>query len=151
MKKEELVSRSSSIGVLDVHISFKIKYCHKMFENEEVRNECNKIIDDVAEKYDIEIKRKGFDDNHVHMVLDQGLKSVPEIAKLFKGTSGRKLLKKFKWMKKQKFWGSGFWSPAVYFHGVGRDFDRMVKYAEKQKFAEKTSNETQTKLGNYAS
>lgn len=151
MRKEELVRRSSSIGVLDVHVSFKVKYCHEMFEHVEVREECSRIFDEVAKKYGIEVKRKGFDENHVHMVLDQGLRSIPDVAKLFKGTSGRKLLKKFKWMKKQKFWGSGFWSPAVYFHGVGRDFDGMVKYTEKQKYVEKTSNETQLKVDTYAS
>lgn len=150
--KNELVRRSSSIGVLDVHLSFKIKYCHKIFEFEDVREECNKIFDEVAKEYNINLKKKGFDENHIHMVLDLGLMKIPELAKLFKGTSGRKLLKKFPAIKKKYFYGSGFWSPAVYFHGVGRDFEQMVKYTSKQKFAEShVSRINQTTLSLFAS
>ena len=149
--KQELVRRSSSIGVLDAHLSFKIKYCHEVFEYEEIREECNKIFDEVAEKYKIDIKKKGFDENHVHMVVDIGIMKIPEIAKLFKGTSGRKILKKFPKIKKKYFYGSGLWSPAVYFHGVGRDFNQMVKYTQKQKFAEKPDKARQTSLDLFAS
>src|SRR3989344_1081320 len=87
---------SSQVGEVWVHFMFKIKY--------EIRCKDNEL---------------GFDDNHVHMVLDLGIKSKPELAKKVKGFVGRKFFMVFPELKKSKaegglFWDSGLWSPASY-------------------------------------
>ena len=72
-------SYSSSIGNNCLHLCLKIKYCHKIFE-----------------EYGIKIYETGFDIDHVHMDVDGGPNYAPkDLAKLFKGTSGRKLPKEF--------------------------------------------------------
>ena len=130
----DLISYSSSIGRAVFHIGFKAKYCHKIFGIEEVRNRCREIFLSVAEKYNISVYKIGFDDDHVHFEADIGLKSIPEIAKLFKGTSGYKLLKEFPWLKKKFFWGSGLWSPVVYFDSVGQNHEIISDYIASQKY-----------------
>lgn len=130
----DLISYSSSIGRAVFHIGFKAKYCHKIFGIEEVRNRCREIFLSVAKKHKIPVYKIGFDDDHVHFEADIGLKSIPEIAKLFKGTSGYKLLKEFPWLKKKYFWGSGLWSPVVYFDSVGQNHEIISDYIASQKY-----------------
>ena len=129
-----LITRSSSIGRAMFHIGFKAKYCHKIFDIEEVRNRCKEIFLSVSEKYKIPIFNIGFDEDHVHFEADIGLRSIPEIAKLFKGTSGYILLKEFPYLKKKYFWGSGLWSPVVYFDSIGQNHELIFDYISSQKY-----------------
>lgn len=126
------VRRSSSIGRHEMHISFKTKYCHEVFEYEQVRELCMHIFLETAEEMKIDLSEIGFDKNHAHMDIDIGLLSVVDIAKKFKGRSGRKILRVFPWIKKKYFWGSGFWSPVVYFDSVGNNRDYIRKYVRDQ-------------------
>jgi len=144
----ELVKRSSSIGKMLVYMAFKIKYAHSVFIYAEVREECEALFWQIAEEQQIRIDEIGFDENHIHIDLDLGLKSIPEVAKLLKGTTGRKLLKKFPWIKRRYFWGSGFWSPVVYFDSIGRDLEQIRSYVKTQKFG---SMKNQTKLNGFIS
>ncbi len=81
------VRYSSQVGEIWGHFMFKIKYCHTIFDNFSYRNGAHALFLQALKKYEIRCKDKefGFDDNHVHMVLDLGLKSRPEIAKKLKG------------------------------------------------------------------
>jgi putative transposase len=116
----QFVSYSSSVGRLELHISFKVKYCHKVFESDLIKNRCKQIFDEVASKNSIIIKEIGFDKDHVHLIVQLNPSmSVSQAAKLLKGTSGRKLLQEFPYMKRKYFWGSGLWSPTVYFDSIG--------------------------------
>jgi putative transposase len=134
--KQNLTRYSHGVGRLYAHIRFKTKYSHKVFEKEpEFRDACEKIFYEIAKKNNIDIGIPGFDDNHIHMVVDIGLKSIPYIKKLFKGISGRRLFQQFPEIKKKYFWGSGLWARSVYFFGVGRDKKQMEEYVAKQRFA----------------
>ena len=115
------VRYSSAVGEVWVHFMFKIKYCHKIFDNFTYRNACLGLFRKAFRKYEIRCKDNeiGFDNNHVHMVLDLGIKSKPQISKELKGFVARKFFKMFPELKKPKkegglFWKSGLWSPASY-------------------------------------
>jgi len=129
-----MIRYSSSLGRAVFHIGFKAKYCYKVFSFEQVRNRCKEIFLSVAEKYKITIYKIGFDDDHVHLEADIGIKSIPEVAKLFKGTSGYMLLKEFPWLKRKFFWGSGLWSPVVFFDSVGQNHELISVYISSQKY-----------------
>jgi len=59
--------------------------------------------------------------------------TVADVAKKLKGTSGRKLLQEFPYMKRKYFWGSGLWSPTVYFDSVGdQNSDELGEYVRNQ-------------------
>ena len=128
----DLVRRSSSVGKLVVHLGFKAKYCHKIFVHKEIQQRCKEIFYEVADAHGILITEIGFDKDHAHIVADIGLKSIPEVAKLLKGTSAKFLLREFPLLKQQYFWGSGLWSPIVYFDSVGRNLEDISSYVRNQ-------------------
>jgi REP element-mobilizing transposase RayT len=69
--------------------------------------------------------------------------AVWQVAKALKGRSAKVLLREFTWLKKKYFWGSGVWSPVVYFDSVGeRTSEQMRTYVREQGH--------QAKLGNWA-
>jgi len=114
--KTNPVRYSSQVGEIWVHFMFKVKYCHPIFDNFSYRNACHGLFIQALRKYEIRCKddQIGFDNNHVHTLLDLGIKSKPEIAKKIKGYIARKFFRLFPELKRQKFWGSGLWSPASY-------------------------------------
>lgn len=146
MRKENPVRYSSAVGEAWMHCMFKIKYCHKIFDRKEVREECDKLFDKASEHYGISIAGKGFDSDHVHMKLDIGMYSRADVAKNLKGYVAKKLLDRFPWLKKQYFWGSGLWNRSYYI-GTPKDLNSLDRYLKKQKYFDPS----QTHLDAYAS
>ena len=96
------------------------KYRHKIFAHKEVKEFCEELFYQTAEKYGFTIEELGFDIDHVHLVVDLTNKySAWQIAKLLKGISARKLFQKFPWLRTKYFWGGHLWSPAYFFDSVG--------------------------------
>lgn len=143
---------SSQVGEVWVHFMFKVKYCHKIFDEFHFRNCCHALLLQALKKYAIRCKDNeiGFDDNHVHLVLDLGIKSKPEIAKKLKGFIARKFFKIFPDLKKPKaqgglFWNSGLWSPATY----GNSPENVlftVNYVRSQKYGSAKDQAKQYRL-----
>ena len=125
---------SSSVGESWHHFSFKVKYCHKIFDIKEVREECHKFLIEALERNQIRYQEIGFDNNHVHGIIDIGNYSRPEVAKLVRGYVGKRLLAKFPSIKQKYFYGSGLWNPAYYMDSVGKDIEFMKGYVRKQKY-----------------
>jgi len=125
---------SSAVGESWHHFSFKVKYCHKIFDIKEVREECHKLLIESLERNQIRYQEIGFDNNHVHGIIDIGKYSRPEVAKLVRGYVGKKLLAKFPSIKQKYFYGSGLWNPAYYMDSVGKDIEFMKGYVRKQKY-----------------
>ena len=95
MRKTNPTRYSSAVGELWVHASFKIKYCHKIFDIYEVRNAAKALFIKACKRYQIVWKKIGFDDNHVHSILDIANYSRPQVAKMLKGFIAKKLFKLF--------------------------------------------------------
>jgi REP element-mobilizing transposase RayT len=133
MRKENPTRYSSAVGEAWLHVMFKVKYCHKIFDITEVREECYKLLQEAAEYYTINLSETGFDSDHLHFIADMGLRSKPEIAKCLKGYVARKLLARFPEVKKKYFWDSGLWNPSYYMDGA-RNLESLVKYVKKQKY-----------------
>ena len=89
----------------------------------------------------------------VHITIDAGTNGPADVAKALKGTSGRKLLKEFPYLKKKYFWGSGLWSPSIYFDSLGeRTIVEMDNYARNQGMPKPYSfNFGQSSLDDFAS
>ena len=88
------------------HFSFKVKYAHKIFDIKRVRDECHRFLVEAFERNEIRYEDIGFDDNHVHGLMDIGNYSRPQAAKLVKGYVAKKLFKRFPAIKQEYFWGS---------------------------------------------
>ena len=131
--KHNPVRYSSAVGEAWLHISFKVKYCHRIFDNKEVREECYRLFEEASERYGVRIQEIGFDSDHAHLIGDLGLKSKPELAKCLKGYTAKKLLERFPELKKSYFWGSGLWNPSYYMDGA-KSLENLVRYVRKQKY-----------------
>ena len=130
----DLVSYSSSLGRLELHISLIPKYRHKIFAYDKIKTVCQLEFNRVAEQYGFRIKELGFDIDHLHMVLQlPPSMSVSEAVKLLKGNSSRKLFQCFPWLRQKFFWGGRLWSPAYYFDSVGDTTSEVIyKYVRNQ-------------------
>lgn len=127
-----LARASSCVGNSWCHATFKVKYCHKIFEIEKVRMFVFDLLNQIAAGYNIPVEDVGFGDNHVHFDVDIRVRSKPEVAKIFKGITGKAVLKKFPDIKKEYFYGSGFWSPAYFLDNIGRNHEDIKNYIRKQ-------------------
>jgi putative transposase len=129
----EIRHHSSSIGRNVLHLSFKTKYCHNIFNFPEIQKHCEEIFLEVCKKHRWILREIGFAQDHVHITIDAGTDGPKDIAKALKGTSGKKILSEFPHIKKTYFWGSGFWSPTIYFDSLGeRTITDMDAYARNQ-------------------
>ncbi len=135
MRKENPTRYSSAVGEAWMHFSFKVKYCKKIFDICEIRNATKVLLLNACKKYGIQHKEIGFDDNHVHGIIDIANYSRPQAAKLLRGYIARKLFILFPWLKKQYFWGSGLWNTAYFMDAVGKEMNFMQDYVLKQKYA----------------
>ncbi len=141
MRKENPVRYISAVGEAFMHCMFKIKYCHKIFDDEIYREGMHTLLLEAAYEYEIPVGEIGFDDNHVHFLADIGLYSRPEVAKLLKGYTAKKSFEYFPELKRGKkeggrFWDSGLWNPSYYI-GSPRNLGNTVDYIQKQKYGEK--------------
>jgi len=129
------VRYSSQVGEAWLHFMFKVKYCHQIFSVYACRSAMKGLFYKAFKKYEIRCKDDeiGFDDDHVHMILDLGIRSKPQLTKLLKGFVARKFFKLFPEIKRKYYWNSGLWSPASY--GANpTSMDFTVNYVKNQKY-----------------
>ena len=86
----------------------------------------------------------GFDSNHVHIALDLGLRSKPEVAKCLKGFTAPRIFREFPWLRSRLFRSHGFWNPAT--DGRTGDMHFYSHYIDGQKYGLRN----QTKLTAFA-
>ena len=129
-----LIRASSCVGNSWCHAMFKVKYCHHVFDDAEVRMFVFDMINIISANYNMPVQKIGFDSDHVHFEVDIRIKSKPEAAKIFRGIIGRKIFEKFLKMKRKYFWDSGFWNPAYLMDNIGSDKDVIERYIMGQKY-----------------
>ena len=132
--KKNLTRYSSAVGEVWVMATFKVKYCHKIFDLAAVRLLTEVLFFEAFSFYKMRCDRLSFDADHVHMIVDMGLYSKPEIAKNLKGFVAKQLFRLVPWLKQQKFWGSGLWNPAYDIRSIN-DIDFYRRYLDKQKYS----------------
>ena len=155
MRKENPVRYSSAIGEAWMHCQFKVKYCHRIFDDELYREAMLTLLLEAAYRYEIELGEIGFDNDHVHFLADIGLYSRAEVAKLLRGYTAKKFFGYFPELKRPmweggKFWKSGLWNPC-YYMGSPKDLARTLKYIQKQKYGTLGLGKNQMKLSHFAS
>ena len=140
---------SHGLSSIYAHISYKVKYCHKVFVLKDFREACETCFREIAKNYKVNVISIGFDLDHIHMISDLGKYSEPQLRKFFKGISGKKLLEQFPEIKKKYFWGSGLWGRQYYCYSIGSDMNMIQNYIKKQKFFTIMQDKEQTNLMQY--
>ena len=125
---------SSAVGEVWVMATFKVKYCHKIFDIQAVRELTDSLINEAFQLHKIRCQKLAFDSDHAHMLLDMGLYSKPELAKKIKGYVGKRLFELLPWLKQKYFWGSGLWNPAYDIRNAN-DLAFYHRYLDKQKYS----------------
>ena len=132
---QKLNAYSHSYGESCYHIVFCPKYRHKIFgESKDVKEMCDRLFEEIAERHGIEIYEKRIMDDHVHLFVGiRPDKSVSDIVRYFKGASSRYLFKGFPWLREYKpganrFWGGQFWSDGYFFRSVGSTTTDAVEF-----------------------
>lgn len=141
MRKEHPVRYSSAVGEAWMHCMFKIKYCHKIFDDVNIREAMFLLLEEAAQKYGIPMREVGFDSDHLHFIADIALYNRPEIAKMLKGFTAKKFLEQFPEIKKRFFWASGLWNPSYYISSP-KNLENTVKYVMHQKYGWRLANQT---------
>ena len=140
MRKENPTRFSSAVGEAWMHCEFKIKYCHKIFDDEIYREGLRTLLLEASYNYEIPTGEIGFADNHVHFMSDIGNYSRPEVAKLLRGYVGKKFFEYFPELKRPKwegglFWDSGLWNPS-YWIGSPKNLESTIRYIQNQKYGD---------------
>ncbi|MCK5283633.1 MAG: transposase [Nanoarchaeota archaeon] len=125
---------SSANGEVWVMTTFKAKYCHNIFDSQAVRELTDALLNEAFSLYQIRCKKLAFDSDHLHIILDMGIYSKPELAKMLKGYVAKKLFELMPWLKQKYFWGSGLWNPAYDIRNVN-DMGFYLRYLDKQKYS----------------
>lgn len=107
-----------SVSACKYHLVWAPKYRHSAL---------GPITDELAEMFRGTANQFGHDmfaleiaDDHVHLFVQADPKYAPsELAKQFKGYSGRMILKRFPDIKDEYFWGSGLWKDGYYVGTTG--------------------------------
>jgi REP element-mobilizing transposase RayT len=141
--KTNPIRYSSAVGEVWLMMTLKVKYCHKIFDKQAIREYTKAVLEQALHYYGIRHKTIGFDSDHVHINLDLGIYSKPELAKKIKGFTAAKILKEFPWLKSRLFRGKGFWNPAT--DGRTGDMEFYEHYVANQKYG----YAQQQKLSNY--
>lgn len=116
------------------HIVWCPKYRNAVLGGQ-VEIELKKILAEVCGHYGWVLEEVEVMPDHVHLLVSAEPSTPPgEIAKTLKSISAVRLFSLFPKLKKQKFWGSGLWSPSTYYGSVGHsDEDKVRRYIQGQK------------------
>ena len=115
------------------HIVFPIKYRKALLQND-IPLAIAKIAEEIADRYDIEFEKIGYDSDHIHILTNFPPKySGSDIVRMFKSITARELFRQFPLLKKQ-LWGGEFWSDGFYFATVSErgDWKSVERYVANQ-------------------
>lgn len=124
---------SSAVGEVWIMMTLKTRYCHNVFDKKIIRDYTDVVLEEALLHYGIRWRKKAFDNNHVHLTLDMGIYSKPELAKMLKGYTAPLIFKKFWWLKSSLFRSGCFWNPAT--DGRSGDMEFYSRYLDKQKYS----------------
>ena len=149
MRKENPARFSSAVGEAWMHCEFKIKYCHKIFDDELYREGLRTLLFEAAYEAEIPIGEIGFADDHLHFMADICNYSRPQVAKLLRGYTAKKFFEFFPELKQSHFWRSGLWNPSYYI-GSPKNLTNTINYIRRQKYGVGGIGKEQTTLASFA-
>lgn len=118
---------------LQYHIVWCTKYRKQVLRGE-IEDQCKEILYDIAKEYGFQIQAMEMMPDHVHMLLDcKPQFYIPDMIKIMKGNTARKLFLSFPELK-QQLWGGHLWNPSYCVVTVSdRSYNQVKRYVEGQK------------------
>lgn len=119
MEENYLCKTAHKISRIKYHFVFCIKYRKDLFLEEKYINNLKEICKGIQERFSIKFETIGFDEDHVHFLLQSLPKYSPSrIFQIVKSISAIKLFENFPEIKKE-LWGGEFWSDGGFVGTVG--------------------------------
>ena len=116
---DELLKSYHKVFKIKYHFVFCIKYRKDLFLEEKYVESVKEICKGLEERYSMIFETMGFDEDHVHFMLQSVPKySASQIFRLVKSITAIKLFEKHPDLKKE-LWGGEFWSDGGYVGTVG--------------------------------
>jgi putative transposase len=132
MKNEiNLTSYNHTVGESNLHLQFTPKYRKQIFEDKDVRAECEKQFEEIAARLKVQLAGIGFGPDHAHAFLtDWKNYSIAQLAQRFKGASARVIRQKLPVRLIVKgLYGDSMWSDGYMHRTVGAvTAETMKKY-----------------------
>jgi putative transposase len=131
---DELNKSAHKVFKLKYHFVFCIKYRKDLFLDENYVESVKKICEGMEERYHMKFETIGFDENHVHFMLQSVPKYSPsQLFRVVKSVTAIQLFRMRPDLKKE-LWGGEFWSDGGYVATVGEgvNADIIRDYIRKQ-------------------
>jgi putative transposase len=101
------------------HLVWTPKYRKGILADKATKSLIYRVICEIAERYEFEVRRVAVDDDHVHVFLSAPPRYAPaEIARIIKGITAREVFKVFP-AKKKVLWGGELWEDGYAIRSVG--------------------------------
>ena len=117
--QNNLCKASHKVYRIKYHFVFCIKYRKDLFNEEKYTNSIKQICEGIQERYHIIFETLGFDETHVHFMLQSNTTYSP--AKIFQAVKSITAIKMFEFNPeiKKELWSGEFWSDGGYVGTVG--------------------------------
>ena len=124
--QDELNKASHKVFRLKYHFVFCIKYRKDLFLDDKYINTIKEICLDIEKRYYIKFETIGFDEKHVHFMLQSAPKySTSKIFQIVKSITAREIFKRHLEIKEELYNGE-FWSDGGYVATVGEGVNADV-------------------------
>ena len=130
----ELFKSYHKVFKVKYHFVFVIKYRKDLFLDDKYVKTFRDVCKGMEERYTIKFETIGFDEDHVHFMLQSVPKYSPsQLFRIVKSITAIKLFEKYPDLKKE-LWGGEFWSDGGYVGTVGEgvNADIIRRYIENQ-------------------
>ncbi len=119
---------------INYHLVWCPKYRHSVLKGK-IEEYFKKLLENICKHYDYQILALEVMPDHVHLFVSiKPYVSPTDVVRTIKSITAIWIFKKFPWLKKQKFWGSGLWSKGYYVGTAGAvTADTIKTYIENQK------------------
>ena len=134
MEESKLSKSAHKVFKIKYHFVFCIKYRKDLFLDNQYVEAIKEICKGFEERYHMRFETIGFDEDHLHFMLQSVPKYSPsQIFRLVKSITAIELFKKYPDLKKE-LWGGEFWSDGGYVATVGEGVNAEVirKYIKNQ-------------------
>lgn len=120
------------VYAIEYHLAWCVKYRHKVLAGE-IAEFLKEVLTETAILYKFKVESLEVVEDHVHVLVSATPQhTIPNIVKMLKGISARKLFLKFPQLKK-KLWGGHLWNPSYFVSTVSENTEAQVKkYIENQ-------------------
>lgn len=132
-EKTDMTYGRGYVYSLQYHIVWCTKYRKQVLRGK-IEDQCKEILYGIAKEYGFQIQAMEMMPDHVHMLLDcKPQFYIPDMVKIMKGNTARKLFLSFPELK-QQLWGGHLWNPSYCAVTVSdRSYDQVKRYVEGQK------------------